>query len=330
MKAWRLARPGGPFTLEDVAGELPGYEMPEVPFTPGTNGIGTIEAVGADVHDLAPGRRVALSPHVISHENVDQPMQILSGLTTIGAGSGPLLESFPNGTLAEYTLLPVSAVIPLDGLDAIPADRLGAIGKFAIPFGGLLRSPLEAGDTLVVNGATGYYGSAAVLLGKAMGAARVIAAGRNRDALGQVAAAAGDRVLPVVLTGDAKHDATALRDAAEGAASVAFDMVGRATDPSSTLAALRSLRRGGRLVLMGSMTVPLPLDYGELMLNDWELTGQFMYGRDAMPRLVRLIRSGQVDLEAVRVTTFPLTDVPEAIEQAASSRGLDCTVVLPT
>ena len=61
------------------------------------------------------------------------------------------------------------------------------IGRCIIPFGGLLRGRLAAGETLVVNGATGAYGTAAVLLGVAMGAVRVIAAGRNRDALEAVA-----------------------------------------------------------------------------------------------------------------------------------------------
>lgn len=40
-----------------------------------------------------------------------------------------------------------------------------------------------------------------------------------------------------------------------------LDTVGGATDPSATLAALNALRRNGRLVLMGSMTVDLPVSY---------------------------------------------------------------------
>jgi alcohol dehydrogenase len=39
---------------------------------------------------------------------------------------------------------------------------------------------------------------------------------------------------------------------------MAFDMVGNAVDPQATLAALHSLKRAGRLVLMGSMTAPCP------------------------------------------------------------------------
>jgi hypothetical protein len=48
--------------------------------------------------------------------------------------------------------------------------RLAALGKFAVPLGGLLRGRLRAGEILVANGATGYFGSAAMLLGLALGA----------------------------------------------------------------------------------------------------------------------------------------------------------------
>jgi alcohol dehydrogenase len=62
---------------------------------------------------------------------------------------------------------------------------------------------------------------------------------------------------------------------------MALDMVGAACDPNMTLATLRSLSREGRLVLMGSMTVPLPIPYTEVMLNSWEIIGPFMYPKDS-------------------------------------------------
>jgi alcohol dehydrogenase len=110
-----------------------------------------------------------------------------------------------------------------------------------------------------------------------MGAERVVAAGRTGDVLERLREAGGARVRSVVLTGDVETDAKALKEAAGGrGAQVAFDQVGGASDPSSTLAALKSLQRDGRLVLMGSMTAPLPITYGDLMVNDWELIGNFM------------------------------------------------------
>ena len=355
MKAWRLEKLGGRLALEDVPvpeprpgsvlvrveasalmsylkayveGKLPFYNPPAKPFTIGTNAIGTIDAVGRDVWTLRKGERVVVSSHFSARENVDDPAQILIGLTA-GAGSESMLADWPDGTLAEYALAPVEAVTPLDGFEGADAAELAALSRFIVPFGGLLRGRLAAGETLVVNGATGAYGTAAVLLGIAMGAARVIAAGRNRDALAAVAKAAGPRVVPVALAGDVAADAKAIREASGGGADIAFDMVGNATDPRSTLAALTSLKRNGRLVLMGSMTVDLPLPYMQVMFNNWEILGQFMYPASAYRRLVGFGRSRLLDLAAIRPKVFPLTALREAMEAAAGAGGMEVVVVKP-
>jgi alcohol dehydrogenase len=192
-----------------------------------------------------------------------------------------------------------------------------------------LRGRLAAGETLVVTGATGAYGNAAVLLAIAMGAGRVVAAGRNAVALEAIVQAGGERVVPVLLTGNIQGDINALRAASNGGAQMAFDMVGRATDPNATLAALRSLRRGGRMILMGSMTTALPLPYIELMINNWEIIGQFMYPVDAYRRLLDLVRGSLIDTTSIRARVYPLAALPDAMEAAATANNLECIVVRP-
>lgn len=183
--------------------------------------------------------------------------------------------------------MPVTAVTTAEDLSHIDSIHLAVIAmRYIVPFGGFLRGRLAAGETLVVMGATGAYGGAAVLLAIAMGAGRVVAAGRNTAALEAVARAGETRVVPVVLTGNIQADASNLRAAANGGAQMAFDIVGGACDPNATLAALYSLCRMGRLVLMGSMNTPLPLSYMDLMASSWEIIGNFMYPVDAYRRLL--------------------------------------------
>jgi hypothetical protein len=67
-----------------------------------------------------------------------------------------------------------STVAPVEGLERLGAAQLAVLNRAIVPFGGLLRGRLAAGETLVVNGATGAYGTAAVLLGLAMGAAHLL------------------------------------------------------------------------------------------------------------------------------------------------------------
>src|SRR5216684_336326 len=311
-----------------VAGKLPLYNPPPGPFTPGTNGVGVVAAVGRDVWHLKPGQRVVLSSHFVARDNVEDPAQILIGLTA-GEGAAPVLADWPDGTLAEYALMPVEAVTPAEGLDHLDAAQLAAVSRCIIPFGGLLRGRLAAGETLVVNGATGAYGTAAELVAVAMGAARVIAAGRNKTALEAVGRAGGPRVSTVTLTGEVQKDAGALREASDGGAHMAFDMVGQARDPKSTLAALHSLRRGGRLVLMGSITTDLPIPYTAVMLNSWEIIGQFMYPANAYRRLLDLLRGGLLDISPIRPRVYPLAALPKAMDAAADAGNLECIVMQP-
>jgi len=134
--------------------------------------------------------------------------------------------------------------------------------------------------------------------------------------------------LPVAVTEDEQANAAALKSATGGVgAHLSFDQVGGATDPTSTLAVLRSLRRGGRMVLMGSMTAPLPIAYGEFMVNDWELIGNFMYRPSVFETLISLVRSGLLDLSSVKIRGFAMDELPGAMNAAARMRGLDCTVL---
>jgi alcohol dehydrogenase len=270
-----------------------------------------------------------VSSHVVAGENAAEPVQFLLGITAGPAGKA-LQADWRDGTLSEYAHAPKSCVTPIEGLDAVSAGQLSVLPRFAVPYGGLVRARLAAGETIVVTGATGAYGSAAVLLSLALGAARVIAAGRNRTALEALARVGGPRVATVALSGDVDADAKALRAAGGGGSHMAFDIVGGAQDANATLAALKSLRRGGRLVLMGSMAVPLPISYLEVMLNNLEIIGQFMYPSDAFMRLIELARAGLLDLDAIRTRSFPLEALPEAMDAAARAGGLECVVVTPT
>jgi len=90
-----------------------------------------------------------------------------------------------------------------------------------------------------------------------------------------------------------------------------------------------SLKRNGRLVLMGRMTVDLPVPYTAVMLNSWEILGQFMYPASAYRRLIELIHGGVLDLDAIRPRLFALAALPEAMEAAASANSLGIVVMRP-
>jgi alcohol dehydrogenase len=313
-----------------LSGAVP-YSLPPMPFVPGTNAIGRVVAAGTNVTHVAPGDRVFLSPHLRGDVPDAEPPQILIGLTaTVTTEAALQLQTrWRDGVFAEIAHWPAACVTSLENLDDKPATELIGLAKLIVPFGGLQRTGLRGGDTMIVNGATGYFGSGAVMLAVAMGAGRVVAAGRKPEALERLRETFGPRVIPAVLTGDAAKDTATLRRSAGGAADVALDLLGAAKSTATTLSTLRALKRGGRLVLMGSADVPLELSFREMLANDWEVVGQFMYARTAPGQLARLAAEGLLDLKKIIVTSFPLADFKRAVDAAALMQGLDLTAVVP-
>jgi alcohol dehydrogenase len=313
-----------------LSGQVP-YALPPMPFVPGTNAIGRVIATGDNVSHVQSGDRVFLSPHLRADVPDSDPPQILIGLTaTVTTQAALAMQArWRDGVFAEIAHWPAACVTPLFSMDDKPATELIALAKLIVPFGGIQRTGLCGGETILINGATGYFGSGAVMLAASMGAGRVVAVGRKRDALEQLRDVFGPRVVPAVVTGDAEKDLDIIRKAAGGRADVALDLLGTAKSTSTTLSCLRALKRGGRLVLMGSADVPLELSFREMLANDWEVVGQFMYARQAPGQLAQLAVEGLLDLKKIVVTTFELADFKRAVEAAALMQGLDLTAIVP-
>ncbi len=312
-----------------ISGAMP-YALPPMPFVPGTNAIGRVIATGANISHVKTGDRVFLSPHLRGDVPDAEPPQILIGLTAMGATAAALAMQarWRDGVFAEIAHWPAACVTPLAFLDDMPAAELIGLAKLIVPFGGLLRTGMGGGETIIINGASGYFGSGAVMLAVAMGAGRVVAVGRKQEVLESLRSTLGPRVIPAVVSGDAEKDLATIRRAAGDRAHVALDLLGSAKSTSSTLACLRALKRAGRLVLMGSAEVPLALSFREMLANDWEVVGQFMYPREAPGQLATLVAEGLLDLKKIAVTTFELADFRRAVETAALMHGLDLTAVV--
>jgi alcohol dehydrogenase len=313
-----------------LSGLVP-YSLPPMPFVPGTNAIGRVIATGENVSHVQTGDRVFLSPHLRGDVPDSDPPQILIGLTATVTTEAALAMQmrWRDGVFAEIAHWPAACVTPLSNLDDKPAAELIGLAKLIVPFGGIQRTDLSGGETILINGATGYFGSGAVMLAASMGAGRVVAVGRKREALENLRDVFGPRVIPAVVTGDAGQDLEIIRKAAGGRADVALDLLGMAKSTSTTLSCLRALKRGGRLVLMGSADVPLELSFREMLANDWEVVGQFMYTRQSPGQLAKLAAEGLLDLKKIVVTTFKLADFKRAVEAAALMQGLDLTAVVP-
>jgi NADPH:quinone reductase-like Zn-dependent oxidoreductase len=121
------------------------------------------------------------------------------GRTTEGNRVYFALPEAPFGALAEKSLVKTQYCIPLPSdLDDVTAAAIANPGMSA--WAAMIeRAHLKTGETVLINGATGTAGRLAVQLARYLGAAKVIATGRNEDELEQVKTLGADVSIPFTL-----------------------------------------------------------------------------------------------------------------------------------
>jgi len=302
----------------------------ELPMVPGAGGIGRIAALGPDATQLKVGDWVSCDSTVRSRDNPLAPDIILQGLTAGSQNALKLQRYFHDGAYAQKMRVPTENVTPIGDLDSADAGRWTALGVLMVPYGGWLACGLRAGQTVLVNGATGAFGSAAVAVALAMGVACVIATGRNQRALDELRRRYGPRVRPVRMVVDEEADRRAMLRAAPGPIDAVLDLLPPAASPLQARAALLTVRPYGNVVLMGGLgdDPPLAVPYGWLMRHCVTLRGQWMYPREATRTMVGMIRGGLIDLGHYDVTAFPLEQVNAAVGHAPSHAGPFAVTVL--
>jgi NADPH:quinone reductase-like Zn-dependent oxidoreductase len=182
------------------AGQTPIYgEFEDPTATPGEH---LIHVSAAAISQITRGRASG------RHYSSSGALPLVPGIDGVGRredGSRVyfVLPRAPYGAMAEQTVVPASHCLPLpDDLDDVTAAALANPGMSS--WAALKeRARLRVGETVLINGATGMAGRLAVQIAKHLGAAKVIATGRNAEALRQLSALGADAIIPLVADGDA-------------------------------------------------------------------------------------------------------------------------------
>jgi alcohol dehydrogenase len=306
----------------------------DLPVVPGPGAIGRVRAFGPDATHLAVGDWVFCDPTVRSRDNVLSPDITLQGLSARGEGGLRLQKYFRDGSWAEQTRIPTENAIRIGAINAADAASWCALGTFLVPYGGFLAANLQAGETVLVSGATGNFGSAAVAVALAMGAGCVVATGRNENVLADLSRRFGARVRTVKLSGNEDEDRERMKQTAPGPIDCVFDILPPSVSATVVRAAAMAVRPYGRVVLMGGVGMlggaGLDLPYPWLMRNCITIRGQWMYPPEATTLMVGLIRGGLVNLDHFNVTAFDLEQANQAVVHAAANSGpFKMTVIQP-
>jgi NADPH:quinone reductase len=270
---------------------------PPLPFTPGSEVAGLVGAVGEGVEHLRVGRRVAAFVRV--------------------------------GGFAEQALAPAEACMPLP--DEADFETAAA---FTLAYGTshhaiVDRAALRAGETMLVLGAAGGVGLAAVEIGKALGA-RVIAAASTDEKLVIAREHGADATIRYDRE-DLRERIAALTDG-QGP-DVIYDPVGGAyAEP-----AFRSIGWRGRYLVVGFAAGEIPkLPLNLALLKGASIVGVFwgefakrepQRNAQAFEELVRWLGEGK--LRPHISARYPLDQTPRALEDMAQRRVTGKIVVTP-
>ena len=218
----RVAMRAAGLNFPDVLMLEGGYQLkPELPFVPGMEGAGVVEAVGEGVASVAPGDRV-------------------------------IVRMRP-GTFAEAVVLDADRLLPLADTFSFEEGAAFVVGAHTAYQSLVDRGRLVAGETLLVHGATGGVGLAAVQLGHHLGA-RVIAVASTEAKRDAARAAGAALAIPYEGFREAVLDATDGRGA-----DVIYDPVGGEVFEQS----LRCIAWRGRLLVVGFTSGA----YGQIAAN---------------------------------------------------------------
>lgn len=321
------------------------YPYP-TPITVGSSAIARIDSVGPDATSLKSGQLVLFDVTVRSR---DKPSDVFLGAVHQGfsAGSAKLMSHFRDGAFAEYMRMPLENFYPLNESVLLGSPSTGGLGyamndllylsKLVIPYGGLADIGLRPGETIIIGPATGGFGSAAVHVALSLGA-RVVALGRNQETLAKVKEALSaifppGRLITAPILPEPEPQLAAIKTALESfncpdGADCFFDISPPFASKSAHFkASILSLRHSGRVSLMGGQLDDVPIPHMKVMHSNLSLRGKWMYERQDVRDLIKLVENGVVPLKLGKETdattkAFKLEDWSDGFDFAADKQGM--------
>jgi NADPH2:quinone reductase len=327
MRAARIVSLDGPGALE-VASDVPepdaaaGHVL-----TPGEGVVVDVRAAGVSFPEVLQSRgEYQLKPELPFVPGSEVAGVVRSAPADSGLTEGARVAAFPMlGGFAEVAISPAWMTFPLpDALDF--AQGAGLILNYHTAYFALkLRGRLAEGEQVLVHGAAGGVGTAALQVARGLGARTIaVVSSDEKEAVAREAGA------DVVVRSDGPWREQAV-EASGGGVDVVLDPVGgdRFTD------SLRSLREDGRVVVVGFTGGSIPeVRVNRLLLRNTSLVGVFWGGyvlgkpplnREIGARVEELVEAGHV--RPLIGARFPLERGADAL-RLLDERGATGKVVL--
>ena len=270
----------------------------QFPRIQGADVCGYIVAVGDEIDPSRIGERVLIEPCIreANGKQLETPWYIGSEC---------------DGGFAEFTRIAARHAYPVKS-DLTDIELASFPCSYSTAENMLTRAAVQQGDTVLVTGASGGVGSAAVQLASARGA-RVIAV---------TSPAKSDKLKALGVDVTLDRDADYLAELGAGQIDVVIDLVAGPKWPSL----LEVLRPGGRYAVAGAIAGPIvELDVRTLYLKDLSFFGCTVLEPEVFGNLVKRIERG--DIAPLVAETYPLREI-NAAQEAFGAKGHIGKIVL--
>lgn len=270
----------------------------QFPRIQGADVCGYIVAVGDEIDPSRIGERVLVEPCIreANGKQLETPWYIGSEC---------------DGGFAEFTRIAARHAYPVKS-DLTDIELASFPCSYSTAENMLTRAAVQQGDTVLVTGASGGVGSAAVQLASARGA-RVIAV---------TSPAKSDKLKALGVDVTLDRDADYLAELSAGQIDVVIDLVAGPKWPSL----LEVLRPGGRYAVAGAIAGPIvELDVRTLYLKDLSFFGCTVLEPEVFGNLVKRIERG--DIAPLVAETYPLREI-NAAQEAFGAKGHIGKIVL--
>ena len=312
---------------------FPFLPLPPLPAIYGLDASGDVVAVGSKVKSIRTGQRVYVNPGTSCGSchacRCGQPINCgaytFLGYFGFGPRSEEVFKDYPYAGFAEYMTAPASSLVKLP--DSVSYEAAARTGYLGTAYSALRKAGARSGQTVIISGATGTLGLGAVLLALGMGVTKIFAVARNKDLLERVRSLAPQRIEVISVGSDSVEDV--VRQHTDGlGADIFIDAVGPGAPHSLSLAGINALRRGGRMVDIGGMSEPLPLEMFRLMCFQISIIGSLWFDVSEGEDMMRMAEAGTLDLSVFEHQTYALDSIGDALDAVDNRIGGFSNVVV--
>ncbi|UJF33877.1 NAD(P)-dependent alcohol dehydrogenase [Paenibacillus hexagrammi] len=280
----------------------------EKPIILGHECAGIIAAVGSSVTRVSVGDRVAIEPGV----TCGRCSACKEGRYNLCPDVQFLATPPVDGAFVQYMAIREDMVFPIP--DHLSFEEAALNEPFSVGIHAAKRSRLQPGTTVAIMG-MGPVGLMAVAAAKSFGASRIIVTD-----LEQVRLDAAKRLGATEVINVREEDPVArIKELTQGiGVDTAWETAG---NPRALQSALYSLRRGGKLAIVGlppqdeiALNVPFIAD------NEVDIYGIFRYA-NTYPSGIEFLASGQIDAKSLITDRYPLAQTQDAMERAIHNKS---------